>query len=220
MSSQPPPEYPSLGPARLPDMHVDRTHSARRWSSRTRLWMYASSALATALCFWVLSNRDTYYMIGRLVPSPAWFLLIAILLSASALWDQRRGHAAWGTPALTVALVVCTAIAFLSVRAADSDQVSSTTSPDGRFTVVVTEGAAMIDPLWNVTVRQNAGLTSRQWYAGCLNGDDPQYAYTDTVWTEPSTFEVVSDGGRRVRVRVDPSGRPLDRVFTPDAAVC
>jgi hypothetical protein len=182
---------------------VDR----RRWSRRTHRWRFA---LAILVFF-----AGDYYVVDRMLPPVFWFLTVSTLMHMASSFDERRGQPAWGLPALVGVLVVLVAFGVYTVRSGDAS-VTSVRSPDGRFTAVVTEGTAMIDPIWNMSVHQNAGLLSRKWTAGCVNGDDPTNAYESIAWVNNTTLEVRTESGQRIRVGIDATGRPLNRVTTHD----
>jgi hypothetical protein len=56
-------------------------------------------------------------------------------------------------------------------------ELESHPAPDGRGTpyevVVRSSNAAVIDPAWDLQIRQTAGIGARQWDVGCMNGDSP-----------------------------------------------
>ena len=73
----------------------------------------------------------------------------------------------------------------------------------------------MIDPAYVVTIRQSRGLLSRQWPAGCLDGDVPSDGYASMDWTSDRELSVRTVDGRVLSVRVDlGTGQPLNQVQT------
>ncbi|MGW4379071.1 hypothetical protein [Kitasatospora sp. NPDC004531] len=75
--------------------------------------------------------------------------------------------------------------------------------------LVVHEGAAMIDPVWWVSVDAGSGLTARRWRLGYFNGDDPDNALASAQWDGPDRIRLTTDGGEVFLVALDPkTGRP------------
>jgi hypothetical protein len=187
--------------------------SHARWGNRThRVLLVSSGALmaGAALSF----VGDEFYWVDRVLPSWPWLIGGAVLVYAAKSHDeQRRRPGGW--VAVAVLAVVATGMlggAFAAWSFSSGMSESSTRSPDGRFAAVVTEGAAMIDPTWHVTVHQNNGLISRQWSAGCLNGDDPANEFDTLTWTSPTTLEIRTWAGKRLQVHLDRNGRPMNQV--------
>jgi len=86
-------------------------------------------------------------------------------------------------------------------------------SPDGRSVLVVTEGADVIDPLWNLSVRQPSTFVARTWEVGCFNGDDPDNSLVSVAWISPTQIEAVAESGNRYLITVDPSdARPSQTI--------
>ncbi|MFD7260793.1 hypothetical protein [Streptomyces sp. NPDC059874] len=81
--------------------------------------------------------------------------------------------------------------------------------------LVVEEGAAMSDPLWNVYVHQRDWPLERRWAVGCFNGDatDNDDELREAVWTAPDRSRMTTTGGEVFEVTVAPGGRP-DRVVS------
>jgi hypothetical protein len=154
-----------------------------------------------------------FYWVDRALPSWPWLMAAALMVGTIKAYDEKREQSyRWVLTALLVLLVVGMGIGALIALAGRVDEADAKESPDGRFTVVVAEGAAMIDPVWYITIHQNRGLLSRQWHAGCLNGDDPANEYDTVSWTGPNTVEVRTGGGQRLSVRLAANGQPLNRV--------
>ncbi|MFE6867719.1 hypothetical protein ACFVFS_14255 [Kitasatospora sp. NPDC057692] len=79
--------------------------------------------------------------------------------------------------------------------------------------LVIHEGAAMIDPLWWVSVDAGSGLTARRWPVGYFNGDAPDNALTSAEWDGPDRIKLAIQGGQVFVVALDPeTGRPERRV--------
>lgn len=99
-------------------------------------------------------------------------------------------------------------------------ELESHPAPDGRGTpyevVVRSSNAAVIDPAWELQIRQTAGIGARQWELGCLNGDSPDQGYDHVRWRDRSHLVVTTHGGAVITVTVDPrSGEPLDTTGAP-----
>jgi hypothetical protein len=95
------------------------------------------------------------------------------------------------------------------------------TSPDRRFTAVVTAEPSPIDTVYRVTIRQEAGLLARKWSAGCLHGDNHANGYDSMRWTGPSTLTLRTGDGRELVLRTDPStGRPRNVVSAGITDLC
>ncbi|MEV4575223.1 hypothetical protein AB0K16_18405 [Nonomuraea jabiensis] len=65
------------------------------------------------------------------------------------------------------------------------------------------------DAMMLLSVRKDDGLSSREWYLGCVNDDDPDDGFDSVRWTGPSSVEIRVVDGRTFPVALDPaSGRP------------
>ncbi|MFB7677752.1 hypothetical protein ACFC26_40890 [Kitasatospora purpeofusca] len=79
--------------------------------------------------------------------------------------------------------------------------------------LVIHEGAAMIDPLWWVSVDVGSGLTARRWPVGYFNGDATRNALTSAQWDGPDRIKLATQGGQVFVVALDPeTGRPERQV--------
>lgn len=112
---------------------------------------------------------------------------------------------------LVLALVglVAAAGSFLALLNGGFDS-TQTAAPQGRpYSIVVKEGAAMIDQLWYVSVRTQQGLRSRTWHVACFNSDEPQNDLDVADWASPDLLRLRTTGGDVTLVTVDPhTGRP------------
>lgn len=94
--------------------------------------------------------------------------------------------------------------------ASPQHQIVRERAPAGPLELRVIEGAQLIDTTWELRVRRPAGLLSKEWSAGCLNGDDPADGFVGVKWIGPESVAVTVADGRVVRVDLDPAtGRPL-----------
>lgn len=187
--------------------------SLARWSARTHRGLGVLAGLLLLGSVVTVVPGDDFYWIDEVLPGWLWLFSGAVLLEALRAYDEGRGHPHSWFPTVrvvTAAAVLVVGLAFS--LGSPTGQVGKKTSPDGRFTVVITEGAAMIDPTWDVTIHQNRGLLSRQYTAGCLNGDEPANEYESLTWTSPTTVEIRTAGGQLLPLKVASDGRPLHRV--------
>ena len=64
-------------------------------------------------------------------------------------------------------------------------------------------------------IRRQAGLLSKEWSAGCLNGDNPDDGFESAKWIGPESVAARVTDGRVLRVDLDPAtGRPFRPVVT------
>ena len=85
----------------------------------------------------------------------------------------------------------------------------------GQLEVRVLERAVVVDTVWELRVRQPAGLLSKEWSAGCLNGDNPDDSFESVKWVGATRLEVLVADGRVLHVDLDPAtGRPIGPVTT------
>lgn len=203
---------PLAVPEPSPALVVDRS----RWSRRTRLWLFALSGVGFAFACLVFFAGDTYYWVDRTLPPVFWFVGTSTLIQAASSFDERRGAPVWGLRALLAALVVVLGFGAYTVHSANPAALSSARSPDGQITAVVRDGTPIIvHPLRIVIVHQNAGLLSRKWTVGCVRADDPN-AYESVAWLDDTTLDVGTKNGQRVRVSLDPTGRPRTHLSALD----
>ena len=59
------------------------------------------------------------------------------------------------------------------------------------------EGRQVIDTVWELRVRHRAGLLSKEWSAGCLNGDNPGDGFESVKWISAASLAVTVTDGRR-----------------------
>lgn len=129
------------------------------------------------------------------------------LLAVAALIGIRRPAIRWAVIALfTLAGVLVAALAwFLAPFNRDLIELSRYPAPDGSAELVVLEGYNWIDPFWELRLRTNGGLLSREHGIGCVNGD---FTGLEKVqWTGPQTLRVESSDGRVTEIQVT-DGRP------------
>jgi hypothetical protein len=83
-------------------------------------------------------------------------------------------------------------------------------APQGHhYTLVISHGADVIDPLWALSVRHGSGLTAREWPFACINGDDPDLGMRSASWSGPAEITVELENRDRRIIQVDAdTGRP------------
>jgi hypothetical protein len=119
---------------------------------------------------------------------------------------------------VAIAVVAVVALVFTLNSVLQGDRYAS---PDGKREVVITEGLAMIDTIWDVTV-QIRGLPRHAQDLGCFSDDDFEDA-TPTGVTWVSNTEAVietSVPGREVRLTINSDRtvtvtQPEDDLHTP-----
>lgn len=181
---------------------LPRADQRRRWSLACGVAGMVTGLIASV----GIAGRVTGYLILDGVTghvSSAVLLTLALFLLAACLAPVRGGwrNAARGIVATCFA-VLWLGAAMLSVLVADFGE-SRHVSPDGRSVLVVTEGAAMIDPVWDLSVRQSSWLVARSWPVGCFNGDDPSNAFESVRWISPTQVEATDGSGRKYLVTIE-----------------
>ncbi|MDQ2758638.1 MAG: hypothetical protein M3Y71_19110 [Actinomycetota bacterium] len=78
----------------------------------------------------------------------------------------------------------------------------------------MTHGWAVIDPVWDVSVRQSPGLVARSWPVGCFNGDDRNNGLESIRWISPTRLEATAGSGLTYVVTVDPRDSRPDRTVS------
>jgi hypothetical protein len=157
---------------------------------------------------YLIVDRVTGHVAGAVLLTLALFLLAACVAPVSV---------GWRAPAralIASCLAVCwLGAAVLTVLVADLGE-SRYVSPDGSSVVVVTEGAAMIDPVWDLSVRQSSWLVARSWPVGCFNGDDPNNGFESIRWTSPTQLEATAGSGHKYVVTIDQSDSRPSRTIS------
>ena len=205
------PDYPPLTPLRLPGL-TPPLPDRRRWSTRTH---HLLSALAVAIFLvGVVSyfGGAHYYFIDRVLPDWGWFFCASLIPRAAAAFDENRGNRAQSFPPLLAAGTAAVALAAMTFIAPPTPHTVSSSSPSGATTAVFTVGVG--SRYGQLDLHQNRGALSRLWYAGCLNGEQPDDAFADMAWSSSTTLVVRTKGGQRLVIRTDPTGRPLNHVTT------
>lgn len=209
------PAYPPMRELFVPEPAPAPVVDRSRWSRRIHRWLFGLSGLCIALSALVLLAGNTYYLVDRVLPPAVWFFIVSTVVQVASSFDERRGAPVWGLRALVVVLGLLVAFGGSMVHSANSPALSSARSPDGRITADVRDGAPTANTARMVVVHQNVGLLSRKWTVGCVHGDGPN-AYESVAWLDDTSLEVRTKNGQRVRVSLDPTGRPLNRLSALD----
>ena len=180
--------------------------------------LYSLAVLLVALAALVIGNPGGYLVVSALFAPP--FLGVPAL---APLWGGLlgRSRACRGAVDGAGSCHRPGGLRLGMVRRPELDGVLATGSdraaerPSGGLEVRVIGGALLIDTVWGLRVRRPAGLLTREWSAGFLNGDDPDNGFVSVRWNGPQTLVVTAQDGRVVRVDLDPAtGRTLRLVVT------
>ena len=158
----------------------------------------ATVGIAGTATDYLIVDRVTRHMDIAVLLTLALFLLSACLAPVSGGWRAPARAIVAGCLAAS-----WLGAAVLTLLMAD-DEESRYVSPDGSSVLVVTRGAAMIDPVWDLSVRQSSWLVARSWPLGCLNGDDPDNGLESIRWISPTKIEVTTGSGLKYLVTIDP----------------
>ncbi|MEU7292639.1 hypothetical protein AB0A76_05440 [Streptomyces exfoliatus] len=147
--------------------------------------------------------------------------LAAVVLLGTAVW-LLTDRTAIRVPTLTACVVAaCGALAFgllfFPLFGGGWEETGRKAAPGGaeRY-LVVEEGAAMIDPLWRVSVVDGSGLGAHHWPAGFFNGDAADHALLDVSWAGPDALRFTTVDGTVTTVRLDPgTGKPERKLSVP-----
>ena len=130
-------------------------------------------------------------------------------LATACVLGPRRPLIRWGGAVACVLGAAAVAFAGWFATAVQSELrlESRQESPDGAMELVVFSGSATFapDPVWELRVRTAAGLLSREYDLGCVNGD--MVALNGIGWAGPRTIRAVLSNGI-VDIAVDDTGRP------------
>ncbi|WP_158821941.1 hypothetical protein [Streptomyces sp. NRRL F-5727] len=143
-------------------------------------------------------------------PWPYW-LAMAVLCAVGVRLAGRRGWAREGLVAVCAAAAVL--LVFLRVVLGDFlspgwEESERWAAPEGveRYVTVET-GAALIDPLWRVTVVSGSGLTARS-HPVAMYGE--RSGFVAVAWDGPDALLVTGSDGT-TRITLDPSTGAPDR---------
>ncbi|MEH3131279.1 MAG: hypothetical protein PGN27_15115 [Mycolicibacterium neoaurum] len=132
-----------------------------------------------------------------------------LALAVACVLGLRRPAVRWGGALLCVlgAGVVAFAGWFATALQSDLTVDSRQAAPTGAMELIVLRGSAVMapDPVWELRVRTEAGLFSREYDLGCVNAD--MVSLNGIGWAGPGVIRaVLSDG--IIDIAVDGAGRP------------
>ncbi|WP_328941748.1 hypothetical protein OG259_08855 [Streptomyces sp. NBC_00250] len=149
---------------------------------------------------------------------PSFLVTVVLLGAAVRLLSDRpalRRRVLAVCAAAVVGVVWFRAVVFPMIGAG-WQETGRTAAPGGvdRY-LVVEEGAAMIDPLWRVSVVDGSGLAARHWPVGFFNGDTAEGVLEQVEWSGSDAL-VVTTGDGVTTVRLDArDGRPDRELSVP-----
>ncbi|WP_411072303.1 hypothetical protein [Streptomyces sp. cmx-4-25] len=190
-----------------------------RFSPRAMALAAGALVLAGAAGRW--AGRDGGLLwAARLFDHPLFFGVLVLGLLAAALVVAVRSLVVRILTGVAFGLVLLAAFPlFLFASFGAASETSDTAAPgrDDR-SLVVEEGADMIDPLWWVYVDEGRGPLTRRWKVGYFNGDVGENALMEASWAGPGRVRLVTGsaeyGDEQVHV-IDldrETGRPLRTV--------
>lgn len=185
---------------------------------RLALLFYSGAALLVALAILGVFNPSGHVVISTLFDHPWAFGVFVLTALAVACW-VGPGPVAVRATGLTLGAIAafgCAGAGALNWMAGGpGDQIVRERAPAGQSEVRVLERAVVVDTVWELRVRQPAGLLSKEWRAGCLNGDNPDDSFESVKWVGATRLEVLVADGRVLHVDLDPAtGRPIRPVTT------
>jgi len=197
---------------------ISASAAPARVSPRLALVFYSVAVLLAALAMLGVFNPGDYVVISVLFDHPFLFGVLVLAALAVACW-AGPGPVAMRATGLTLGIVAAFGFAGFGalnwMAGSPQHQIVSQRAPAGQMEFRVIEGAQVIDTVWELRVRRPAGLLSKEWSAGCLNGDNPDDGFESVKWIGPESVAVTVTDGRVLRVDLDPAtGRPLRRLVT------
>ncbi|WP_432116390.1 hypothetical protein [Streptomyces sp. S1] len=190
-----------------------------RFSPRAMVLAAGCLVLAGAVGRW--AGRDGGLLwVARLFDHPLLFGVLVAGLLAAALIVAVRHLVVRVLTGVALGLVLLASFPFFLFGAFGAASETSDTAAPGRDdrSLVVEEGADMIDPLWWVYVDEGWGPTKQRWRVGHFNGDVAENALVEAAWDGPDRVRLVTgyaeDGTERVHlIDLDrQTGRPLRTV--------
>ncbi|MFJ4340260.1 hypothetical protein [Streptomyces sp. NPDC088915] len=190
-----------------------------RFSPREMVLAAGCLVLAGALGRWAGQDGGLLW-VARLFDHPLLFGLLVAGLLAAALIVAVRSLVVRVLTGVALGLALLASFPFVLFGAFGAASETSDTAAPGRDdrSLVVEEGADMIDPLWWVYVDEGRGPLKQRWKVGYFNGDAAENALVEAVWEGPDRVRLVTgyaeDGTEQVHlVDLDhETGRPLRTV--------
>ncbi|MGA5642818.1 hypothetical protein ACPCTN_29270 [Streptomyces cinereoruber] len=188
----------------------------KAWSSPRAMVLAAGCLVLAAAAGWWADRDGGLLWVARLFDHPLLFGLLVTGLLAAALMVAVRNLVVRILTWATLGLVLLASFPFFLFAAFGAASETSDTAAPGRDdrSLVVEEGADMIDPLWWVYVDEGRGPSTRRWQVGRFNGDAADNALAEASWEGPDRLRLVTgyaeDGTEQVHlVDLDPeTGRP------------
>lgn len=171
---------------------------------------------AASLYTWL--DKTLPVAVRSLLGHPFWFGLGALALvtiAVASLVVSRSGRVAVAIAASLLALLWALAWFLLGFVFGNFELTDRRPAPgSGSLEVRIEDGAAAVDPLWRFSVRRWAGMRTRDWAVGCVNGDDPDDSYAGMKWIDEDTFVVETNDARSFTVNVNPDTGEPDTGFS------
>lgn len=204
-------------------MHTEASISARPSKTihgpdsvlnRRRAWSLplglASVALLAIAIAGAISEAAGYLLVDAVTSHRHALVLCALVagLVAAMTWPSRKGGPAIARGILVAGLVVALMGGATWASLMSGFAESRYASPDGRHILVVSEGAAMIDPLWDLSVQESSWVLARTVPLACFNGDAPGDALASVSWVDDTTVEAVAGSGEVHRMTIGDFAAP------------
>ena len=155
---------------------ISTSAAPARVSPRLALVFYSVAILLAALAMLGVFNPGGYVVVAVLFDHPFVFGVLVLAALAVACW-VGPGPVAMRATGLTLGAVAAFGYAGFGalnwMSGSPQHQIVTERAPAGQLEFRVIEGAQVIDTVWELRVRRPAGLLSKEWSAGCLNGDNP-----------------------------------------------
>ncbi len=189
--------------------------AARRTSGQCAVaWALGVGGLVCVLSAVVgaLARRRGLLVLEPVTSHPFLLLCAGSVLGLLVVWRWRRGWAGvTGLVALATLAGVSGLVGAVATWANAGFGETRSISPDGRAVLVVTEGVSVIDPLWDVSVKERSGVVARLRPVACFNGDDPDNSLTSATWVSANQVRLVAGSGQEFLVTVDlATGQPRE----------
>ncbi|MEU6169087.1 hypothetical protein [Streptomyces tanashiensis] len=200
------------------DIRTDRTR--HRGLGQVLLAGGVAAGVACLVGPWLAESSGLLFLTGAFEYRWPSFLVAAVLLGAAVrlLTDRQAVR----IPVIAVcAVAVVGAVWFrlvlFPVVGAAWEETGRTPAPGGvdRY-LVVEEGAAMIDPLWRVSVVDGSGLGAQIWRVAHFDGDTADGALARVTWSGPDALVLTTADGEATTVRLDSrTGKPERQLSRP-----
>ncbi|MGW0163330.1 hypothetical protein ACWDUN_28815 [Mycobacterium sp. NPDC003323] len=151
-----------------------------------------------------------FYLLRPYLFHPLAFAAVGgVALAAACVLGLRKRALRWGGALLCALGAAAVAFAgwFATTFQSELSVQSRQDAPGGGMELVVFTGSATFapDPIWELRIRTDAGLLSREYDLGCVNAD--VVSLNGIGWVGPRVIRVVLSNGI-VDIAVDDAGRP------------